>query len=259
MRGLVYNIRMMLRSNLTVSISLAKENIHLFILARNPLESFFLALFSSTFLIITRKFKTSKSCVYICSTSCSLPGTVNINQSMIFVNLSPHKNIVQVLCLFLFRERIESTQILKFPYFYRKWCNFLVKRIFWKKRIKIGSPTNAHADVTKINKLKMVFRTNRRSLKYAPKEFSKVNACARDPPWCYKNTQYSRQHRSVTHANPEWYVLTCSFDLQTTVSCYNFKLDKDLNSRWSQNWSLRSWPDTRIAVYPFTFHLPTKK
>ena len=56
----------------------------------------------------------------------------------------------------------------------------------------------------------MFFRTNRRSLKYAPKEFSKVSACARDPPWCYKNTQYSRQHRSVTHANPEWYVLTVS-------------------------------------------------
>ena len=80
----------------------------------------------------------------------------------------------------------------------------------------------------------MVFRTNRRSLKYAPKEFSKVNACARDPPWCYKNIQFSRQQRSVTHSNPEWYVLTvfsaapCSFDLQTTVSCYNFKLDKDL-------------------------------
>ena len=24
-------------------------------------------------------------------------------------------------------------------YIYRKWCNFLVKRIFWKKRIKIGA------------------------------------------------------------------------------------------------------------------------
>ena len=80
----------------------------------------------------------------------------------------------------------------------------------------------------------MVFRIIRTSLKYAPKEFSKVNTCARDPPWCYKNTQFSRQHRSVIHANPEWYVLTvssaapCSFDLQTTVSCYNLKLDKDL-------------------------------
>ena len=80
----------------------------------------------------------------------------------------------------------------------------------------------------------MVFRANRRSLKYAPKEFSKVNACAWDQPWCNKNTQYSRQHRSITHANPEWYVLTvfsaapCLFDLQTTVSCYNFKLDRDL-------------------------------
>ena len=79
----------------------------------------------------------------------------------------------------------------------------------------------------------MVFRTNRRSLNYVHKEFSKVNTCARDPSWCYKNTQCSRQHRSVTHANPEWYVLTVfsaapySFDLQTTVSCYNFKLDKD--------------------------------
>ena len=56
----------------------------------------------------------------------------------------------------------------------------------------------------------MVFRTKKRSLKYAPKEFSKVNVCARDLPWCYKNTQYSRQHRSVTHANSEWYVLTVS-------------------------------------------------
>ena len=72
------------------------------------------------------------------------------------------------------------------------------------------SPTNALADVTKINKLKMVFRTNRRSLKYAPKEFSKVNACARDHLDAIKHTQYSRQHRSVTHANLEWYVLTVS-------------------------------------------------
>ena len=53
----------------------------------------------------------------------------------------------------------------------------------------------------------MVFRTNRRSLKYAPKEFSKVNVRAQDPPWCYKNIQFSRQHRSVTHANLEWYIL----------------------------------------------------
>ena len=56
----------------------------------------------------------------------------------------------------------------------------------------------------------MVFTTNWRSLKYAPKEFLKINACTQDPPWCHKNTQYSRQHRSVTHANPEWYVLTVS-------------------------------------------------
>ena len=48
------------------------------------------------------------------------------------------------------------------------------------------------------------------ALKYVPKEFSKVNTCARDPPWCYKNTQYSRQHWSVTHANLEWYILTVS-------------------------------------------------
>ena len=53
----------------------------------------------------------------------------------------------------------------------------------------------------------MVFRTNRRSLRYAPKEFLKVKACTRDPPWCYKNTKFSRQHRSITHANPECYVL----------------------------------------------------
>ena len=111
----------------------------------------------------------------------------------------------------------------------------------------------------------MFFRTNRRSLKYAPKEFSKVNACARDLPWCYINTQFSRLHRSVTHANPEWYVLTVfsaapsSFDLQTTVSCYNFKLDKDLFPHCHQNWLLRSWLDTRITVYPSTFQLPTKK
>ena len=71
--------------------------------------------------------------------------------------------------------------------------------------------------------------------------------------------------RSVTHANPEWYVLIvfsaspCLFDLQTTVSCYNFKRDKDLHQRCSQNWPLRSWIDTRIAVYPSTFQLPTKK
>ena len=41
-------------------------------------------------------------------------------------------------------------------------------------------------------------------------------------------------NRSVTHANSEWCVLTvssavsCLFDHQTTVSCYNFKLDKDI-------------------------------
>ena len=34
----------------------------------------------------------------------------------------------------------------------------------------------------KDKQLKMFFKTNRRSLKYAPKEFSKVNACARAPP-----------------------------------------------------------------------------
>ena len=57
-----------------------------------------------------------------------------------------------------------------------------------KKKKKNGSklaqrsPTNAHTDVTKINKMKMVFMTNRRSLKYVPKEFLKVNTCVRDPP-----------------------------------------------------------------------------
>ena len=82
----------------------------------------------------------------------------------------------------------------------------------------------------------MVVKTNRRSLKYAAKEFSKVNGCARGPPWCYKNTHFPRQHWSVTHTNPEWYVLTvfsaapCSFDLQATVSYYNFKLDKNLST-----------------------------
>ena len=88
----------------------------------------------------------------------------------------------------------------------------LSKEFFGKNGSKLAqrSTTNSHADVTKINKLKMFFRINRRSLKYAPKEFSKVNACARGPPWCYKNIQYSRQRRSVTHANPEWYVLTVS-------------------------------------------------
>ena len=59
----------------------------------------------------------------------------------------------------------------------------LTKEFSGKNGSKLAqrSPTNSHADVTKINKLKMVFRTNRRSLNYAPKEF-KVNACARDPP-----------------------------------------------------------------------------
>ena len=55
----------------------------------------------------------------------------------------------------------------------------------------------------------MFFRTNRRSLKYAPEESSKVNACARIHLNVIK-TQYSRQFRPVTHANPEWYVLTVS-------------------------------------------------
>ena len=53
----------------------------------------------------------------------------------------------------------------------------------------------------------MFFRTNRRSIKYAPKEFSKVNACAQDPPWCYKKTQFSWQHRSVTPTRSNTYNL----------------------------------------------------
>ena len=99
----------------------------------------------------------------------------------------------------------------------------------WRKDLRL-TPTQMFK---KMNNWRWFFRTNRRSLKHAPKEFSKVNACVQDHPRCYKNTPFSRQHRSITHANPMWYVLTvfsaapCSFDLQTTVSCYNFKLDKD--------------------------------
>ena len=84
----------------------------------------------------------------------------------------------------------------------------LSKEFSGKKRMKIGAKISK--TLQKINKLKMVFRTNRRSLKYAPKELSKVNTWARDSRWCYKNTQYSRQHRSVTDTNPEWYVATVS-------------------------------------------------
>ena len=51
----------------------------------------------------------------------------------------------------------------------------------------------------------------------------------------------------------------CSFDLQTTVLCYNFNLDKDLYPRCYQKWHLQSCLDTQIAVYPSTFQLPTKK
>ena len=93
-----------------------------------------------------------------------------------------------------------------------------------KKRIKISSKISNKYPRRYLNNRKCFLGTNRRSLKYAPKEFSKVNACARDPPWCYKNTIFSRHHRSVTHTNPEWYVLIvfsaapCSFKLQTTVS-----------------------------------------
>ena len=43
----------------------------------------------------------------------------------------------------------------------------------WRKNLQL-TPTQ----MFKNKQLKMVFRTNRRSLKYAPKEFSKVNACA---------------------------------------------------------------------------------
>ena len=86
---------------------------------------------------------------------------------------------------------------------YRKWCNFLVKRIFWKKKDQ-NWRKNLQPTLTQMflknEQLKMIFRTNRRSLKFTLKEFSKVNECARDPPWCYKNTifqttqiNYSRQ------------------------------------------------------------------
>ena len=60
----------------------------------------------------------------------------------------------------------------------------LSKEFSGKNGLKLAqrSPTTAHADVKKNKQLKMVFRTNRRSLKYAPKGFSKVSACVRDPP-----------------------------------------------------------------------------
>ena len=107
--------------------------------------------------------------------------------------------------------------------------NFLEKN---GSKLAQRSQANAHEDVRKINNWKW-FLGPIGDL-YAPKEFSKVNACVRDPPWCNKITQFSRQPRSVTHTNPEWCVLTvfstvpCSFDLQTTVSYYNFKFDKNL-------------------------------
>ena len=116
----------------------------------------------------------------------------------------------------------------------------------------------------KNKQLKMVFRTNRKSLKYTPKEFSKVNACAWDPPWCYKNTQFSRQYRSVTHTNPEWYVLTvssaapCSFDLQTTVSYYNFKLEKILSTLLPElAFTVATWYTNRCI--PFYISAPNKE
>ena len=144
-------------------------------------------------------------------------------------NKSAHSDFIQKNCGYVCAHlRCWRSEV------FRKCCNFLVKRIFWKKRIKVGAKISNKRTCRckKTKQLKMFFRTNRRSLKCVSKEFSKVNACARDPPWCYKNTQFSRQDRWVTHTNPEWYVLTvfsaapCSFDLQTTVSCYNFKLDK---------------------------------
>ena len=57
------------------------------------------------------------------------------------------------------------------------------------------------------------------------------NVCTRDPPWYYKKTQFSRQHRSVTHTNLEWYVLT----VFSTMSYPNFRLDKNLHPRCRQN------------------------
>ena len=123
----------------------------------------------------------------------------------------------------------------------------------WRKDIQLMP-----MQMFKNKQLKIVFRTNRRSLKYAPNESLKVNACARDPPWCYKNTQCSRQHRHSYSRSPGvictncFSPVPCSLDLQTMVSCYNFKLDKDLYPRWTQNWSLRSWPDTCIAFVNFS-------
>ncbi len=56
--------------------------------------------------------------------------------------------------------------------------NFLEKKDKnWRKNLQL-TPTQ----MFKNKQLKIVFRTNRRSQKYAPKEFSKVNACALDLP-----------------------------------------------------------------------------
>ena len=142
---------------------------------------------------------------------------------------------------------------------YRKWCNFLVKRILWKKngwKLAQRSPTNAHADVTKINKLKMFFMTNRKSLKYAPKEFSKVNA------WCYKNTifqttqiNYSRQPGVIGIV---FLAVPFLFDLQTTVSCYNFNLDKDrVHARPELTYTVVIWYTNRCIH--FNISAPNKE
>ena len=77
----------------------------------------------------------------------------------------------------------------------------------------------------------MVFRTNRKSLKYAPKEFSNVNARAHgihlDAIKTHNILDNTDQLLMPTRSDTYSFSATpCSFDLQTAVSCY-FKLDKD--------------------------------
>ena len=60
--------------------------------------------------------------------------------------------------------------------------NNLQRLICRKTKPNQTNPANAHADVKKNKQLKMVFRTNKWSLKYVPKEFLKVNTCVREPP-----------------------------------------------------------------------------
>ena len=79
----------------------------------------------------------------------------------------------------------------------------------------------------------MFFRTNRGSLKYAVKESSKVNACGGIHLNAIK-TQIipDNSDQLLTPTRSDTYCFSaasCSLDLQATVSCHYFKLDKDLN------------------------------